>query len=243
MCDNKIEQQSSSPNDQDLHSVLGAQRSLSEPVGGSKMVPRRNSVKLIGQTKWLSLKTLDYTDEEGVERKWDIASRTTKQAHVPDAVVILPVIQSKEKGTLDTLLVRQYRPPIEAYSLEFPAGLIDQGEAAEEAAIRELYEETGYVGTPNLSFPSIKELCMSPGLCDETIQIVVLDVNLDDPRNANPKQDLDEGEAITVRRVPLTSALKDLLEGSSSGDEKSMPISLLYSFAIGLEMGAKYLKK
>ena len=31
--------------------------------------------------------------------------------------------------------------------MEVPAGLVDQGEGAEEAAVRELREETGFVGT------------------------------------------------------------------------------------------------
>jgi 8-oxo-dGTP pyrophosphatase MutT (NUDIX family) len=204
----------------------------------STMVPRRDSIETIGQTKWLSLKTLHWTDEDGHSRLWDVASRTTKQANVPDAVVIVPILKGKNKP-IETLLVKQYRPPIESYTIEFPAGLIDKGETAQEAAIRELYEETGYVGKVDTTFSTMEELCMSPGLCDETIQIVVVDVDLDDPKNVNPNQHLDEGEAITLQRVPLTTGLKHVLDSSKGNN---MPISLLYSFAIGLEMGAKYLK-
>ena len=40
------------------------------------------------------------------------------------------------------MLVLQYRPPMEQLNLEFPAGLIDEGETASEAAKRELSEET-----------------------------------------------------------------------------------------------------
>jgi len=43
-------------------------------------------------------------------------------------------------------LQRQWRPPIGKVCIEVPAGLIDEGETAEECALRELKEETGYVG-------------------------------------------------------------------------------------------------
>lgn len=42
------------------------------------------------------------------------------------------------------LLVKQYRPAIDAYTLELPAGLVDQDEDAETCIRRELIEETGY---------------------------------------------------------------------------------------------------
>ena len=42
------------------------------------------------------------------------------------------------------LLVRQYRPAIERYSLELPGGLLDQDEDPATGIARELLEETGY---------------------------------------------------------------------------------------------------
>ena len=40
-------------------------------------------------------------------------------------------------------IVRQYRPALERFTWELPAGLIEAGEAAEECCRRELLEETG----------------------------------------------------------------------------------------------------
>ena len=46
--------------------------------------------------------------------------------------------------TGDVLLVRQYRPVVENLTLELPSGLVDPGETPEQAARRELIEETGH---------------------------------------------------------------------------------------------------
>ena len=41
-------------------------------------------------------------------------------------------------------IVRQFRPAVEIFTWEFPAGTVDQGEAPAECCRRELLEETGY---------------------------------------------------------------------------------------------------
>jgi 8-oxo-dGTP pyrophosphatase MutT (NUDIX family) len=52
----------------------------------------------------------------------------------------------------DVVFVRQYRHGVREISLEIPGGMVDEGEAPEVAALRELSEETGY------SAPSVRRL-------------------------------------------------------------------------------------
>ena len=56
-----------------------------------------------------------------------------------DFVVIVAVTRDNR-----ILLVRQYRPPVAAMTLELPAGHVEPGETPKQAARRELLEETGY---------------------------------------------------------------------------------------------------
>jgi ADP-ribose pyrophosphatase len=44
----------------------------------------------------------------------------------------------------DVVLVRQWRQPLDAFTLELPSGGVDAGEEPERAAGRELFEETGF---------------------------------------------------------------------------------------------------
>jgi ADP-ribose pyrophosphatase len=54
----------------------------------------------------------------------------------------LATVAMTQEGRI--LLVRQYRPAIERYSLELPGGLLDQNEDPATGIARELLEETGY---------------------------------------------------------------------------------------------------
>lgn len=200
----------------------------------NESVPRIDSVIPVASTKWLALQTLNWTDQEGRARQWDVATRTTKQnVDKADAVVIIPLLRYAD-GRVDTLLVEQYRPPVRQSTVEFPAGLIDKEETIEHAALRELREETGYVGEACKIPPmSSRAVCMSPGLCDETVHVVLVEVDLSNPYNhGTPKPELDHGEHCTVQRVALQDGLKRLLDQGTS-----MPIMGLYLFALGYELG------
>lgn len=108
------------------------------------------------------------------------------------------------------------------------AGLIDEGETPESAAIRELEEETGYkadevvesstltVCDPGpseiLNVPSMLHPCIFIGMTTANMKLVVLKVTLDD-KLETPEPKLEAGEFIVSRVVPL-SKLSDTLKGS-----------------------------
>lgn len=71
-------------------------------------------------------------------------SRVDRDPHylirTSDYVVIVAMTINNE-----FILVRQYRPVVGAVTLELPAGHVDPGESPEQAARKELLEETGHV--------------------------------------------------------------------------------------------------
>jgi ADP-ribose pyrophosphatase len=75
-----------------------------------------------------------YVLPSGIEREFEI------KLEGPTAVVL--ALTPEE----DILLVREFRPGVEAVLRELPGGLVDEGEKPLEAARRELLEETGYAG-------------------------------------------------------------------------------------------------
>lgn len=74
----------------------------------------------------------------------------------PPWVNVVAVTESDE-----LVLVRQYRPGLEAVHFEIPAGVVDDGEGLEAAARRELREETGFGGG---RWTVLTELSANPAL-------------------------------------------------------------------------------
>jgi 8-oxo-dGTP pyrophosphatase MutT (NUDIX family) len=78
----------------------------------------------------------EFEDKHGNIKKWEYLERSKDTKAV--------VINAYHKDKI--ILVKQFRYPINMYnmySIEFPAGLIDDGETPESTAVRELLEETG----------------------------------------------------------------------------------------------------
>lgn len=77
-----------------------------------------------------------------------MAERTTRVESAKGADAVTMFVRLVKAGeTTKTLVISQFRPPLNAWSIEFPAGLIDEGETPIEAAKRELAEETGFIAS------------------------------------------------------------------------------------------------
>ena len=98
-----------------------------------------------------------FLDPDGVAFERDIVRH-------PGAVAVVAVT---DRATV--VLVRQYRPAVDRWLLEIPAGTCDvDGEPREETARRELAEEVGYEpGHLDL----LTRTVITPGFCDEFANI------------------------------------------------------------------------
>jgi len=79
---------------------------------------------------------------------------------------VAAVVARLEDGRV--LLLRQYRPAVEAYVWEIPAGVIETGETPEACARRELEEETGYRAG---ELERLGEILADAGFTDERIHL------------------------------------------------------------------------
>jgi ADP-ribose pyrophosphatase len=134
------------------------------------------------------------------------------------AVVLVPVA---DDGRL--LMVRQYRHPAGRWLLELPAGGVDETDASpEDAALRELREETGHRGT----LTRIGGMFLAPGYSEEYQHIYAATDLVEDALEA------DDDEDLMLDRVSLDDALRYVDEGAVC-DAKSIAALLLYLRHIG----------
>ncbi|KAH7126374.1 NUDIX hydrolase domain-like protein [Dactylonectria estremocensis] len=151
------------------------------------------------EARWTKLVKTTYQDPNGVTRTWESAERRTRPKDADIDGVGIVAILDKPTGK-EIILQKQYRPPINMVTIEVPAGLIDAGETAEQAAVRELKEETGYVGVVTETSPIMYN---DPGFCNTNLRMVHVSIDMSLPENQNPKPELEENEFIEVFTVPL----------------------------------------
>uniref|UniRef100_A0A8D0HFX5 Nudix hydrolase 5 n=1 Tax=Sphenodon punctatus TaxID=8508 RepID=A0A8D0HFX5_SPHPU len=129
---------------------------------------------------------------------WETVKRTTrKEGSSADGVAVIPMLLRTLHYDC-VILVKQFRPPMGGYCLEFPAGLIEENESPESAALRELEEETGYKGDVIDCSPVT---CLDPGLTNCTTHLVTVTINGDEAENLRPKQKPGESMLVAEQHI------------------------------------------
>ena len=131
------------------------------------------NLKQVHKGKFLSYYVASFLNKDGDVKEYEFISRDstlTKEKfgnNVPAGVGLVALNKNKDK----VLLQAEFRLATNHFVYNFPAGLIDKGETVEEAAKRELKEETGLdlIEIQDVLPPSYA----SQGTSDELMQLVI----------------------------------------------------------------------
>lgn len=129
------------------------------------------------------------------------------------AVGLIPVL---EDGRI--ILEEQYRYPTGEILIEIPAGRLEEGEAPDQTAARELLEETGYMAD---EIDRLTVFYTTPGYTSEKLYLYVVR----GLKKAEAKPDMDEN--IRLKTVTIGEALQ-LIERGEIKDGKTIAGLLYY---------------
>lgn len=157
--------------------------------------------QILWEGKYLRCLSITYRDSAGALHRWE----TVERVNCEGIVAIVPVTDDGH-----TILIRQFRPPVNNYVIEFPAGLNDNSETLEDAALRELLEETGYAA---------KELILlAKGPLSSGLSSEILTVYLAPGIEFKGFVKRDEAEDIEVLKVPINSVHETLSRLAEEGN-------------------------
>ncbi|HEU4454003.1 MAG TPA: NUDIX hydrolase [Longimicrobium sp.] len=111
-------------------------------------------------------------------------------AQSPDGVAVIALT---DDGRM--VMVEQFRHPLGRVTLETPAGIVDEGERPEDAAARELREETGFAGDAAEILGTVE---LNPSWQRSRVHVAVVR----NARRAGPK-DEDPAEDIRCSLLPV----------------------------------------
>lgn len=179
------------------------------------MIKIKSSRKLTAE-KWLNLFKVSYIAKTGKKKSWQMASRQnepkclTGNYQLPDAVVIVPFHTVRNK----MVIIREFRVPLDDYEYGFPAGLVDSGESVEQAARRELMEETGL--TVSRFIKISPPIYSSAGMTDESVAMVYVECAGEPSNSANT-----DSELIEIQFISSNEAMDLLSNTTLKFDAKS----------------------
>jgi ADP-ribose pyrophosphatase len=167
---------------------------------------KKTGERVLGKGKWLILRDETFLSEKGEEVHWETITRTS------DSYVVVVVARLVPSGRY--VLLRQYRQAIENTVIGFCAGAAPAGSDPETEALRELREETGYIGR---IVGSSGPLRVNVGMSNDIQYVFVAEIDEADPRNRTPQQELEPSEEIEVVLVPRSEIPGFLLREQDAG--------------------------
>lgn len=159
--------------------------------------------EILHQGRWLRLVRIG---------RWESCERS----HGGDGMAVMVIAATPDE---EVLLVEQYRVPLGARTIEFPAGLVGDGENAdsiEDSARRELLEETGWEAA------DIDLLLVGPTSAGMTNERIAL-VRARNLRKVHAGGGVD-GEDIVVHAIPRAQAPAWLLRRQAEGCELDLKL-------------------
>ena len=117
-----------------------------------------------------------------------------------DWVMVIPVIDAPDGKKF--VMVWQWRHGSKSLSLEFPGGVFEPGENPEEAAVRELREETGYKPEKIIK---LGEFNPNPAIMTNKMHFFLAE-NL----SGNGKQSLDDDEYVDVALIDVNEVFQGI---------------------------------
>ncbi len=148
---------------------------------------KKTGERVIGKGNWLVLREDTFVNDTGEEVHWECIS------HTSDTYVVVVVARLMPSGRY--VLLRQYRQPIENTVIGFCAGAAPVGSNPEVEALRELREETGFVGRIVASSGPLKA---NVGMSNDDQYVFSAEIDEMDPLNRHPQQELEPSEEIEV---------------------------------------------
>ncbi len=158
-------------------------------------------------TRIFSLREDERRSAEGKESSFIVVN-------APNWVTVIPELEAPDTPSALSspagssvnnrfLIVRQFRHGTERVGMEFPAGVIDRGETPEQAARRELLEETGYEAG---ELKQIGEVSPNPAFMGNTTYTFVARRL----RRVSSSLDLDEDELLDVCTKDFSSLKSEI---------------------------------
>ena len=141
-----------------------------------------------------------FSVRESYCRSPDGIVKTFSVLDTSDWAIVIPVLETEQGKKF--VMVRQWRHGARQLSVEFPGGVFEKGEKPEEAAARELREETGYYAK---KIVKLGEFNPNPAIMSNRVHFFLAE-ELTPPA----EQELDEDEYVEVTALPQEEVINKL---------------------------------